>query len=135
MREIAGLVLAFGAVVSYYVLATGFGVYQRWPVVHYVLCLVALVILVQAIIRQSPWWRRGLAALALGVGIFVSALFAGYTLVMSAYAEHDPGFALGDDLGSRLAGRRVPGHDGTLREVFRPGADRATLLVFYRGFW
>ena len=43
--------------------------------------------------------------------------------------------AVGDAVGDRLSDVRLASHTGEPAPLLRPGEDRATLLVFYRGFW
>ncbi len=134
MKELAALLVAFASVISYFLLATRFGVYQRWPVVHYLGCLLACALLVWLVTTQTGG-RRLLAAGALTVAVALTTFFAWYTVSYSGYAANTSAHANGEPLGELLTGLTLASHSGEATPVFRRGEDRGTLLVFYRGFW
>ena len=49
MKEIAAVLITFLGAISYFVVATRLALYQRWPVVHILICLAACVWLVRLV--------------------------------------------------------------------------------------
>jgi hypothetical protein len=117
---------------AYFLLATRLGVYQRFPVLHYGVMLAASVWLFRLLLENLVVVR----ILTTGAGVGILGGFAWYTLFYSSYPRRDLAIAAGDGLANRLAGIEIETSAG---EPFRPldelGRSRATLLVFYRGWW
>jgi len=132
MREIAGIFLTLFSIMSYFVLATYYAVYQRVPLPHLLGCLVACVFLGFTVVRQKGW-RRFTAAAALVFSLALTGFYAWYTLGYSTY-DGDASAALETSFAAELGGLTLASQDGEPTEVFRTG-DRGTLYVFYRGFW
>lgn len=134
MKELAGVLVALVAVISYVVAATQLGLYQRYPVVH-LLAGAAAVVFLAFVTAARKGRRRIYAGACLTVALALLGLFAWWTLSDSAYASTDAAVEVGDELGDRLAALRLPSHTGAEAPLLRLGEDRGTLLVFYRGFW
>lgn len=134
MKELGAFLLAFLSAMSYFVLATQLALYQRWPIVHLLGCLVAVALLGMLVAERSGA-RRLYAGAMLALALFISGVFTWYTLDFSIYDDTAAAVEIGEDLGPRLAGLELASQTGDALPVLRPGEDRATLLVFYRGFW
>jgi len=134
MKELAALALAFLSVLSYFMVATRLSFYQRWPVIHLLGTVAACVWLGYLVVRHHGW-RRLYTGAALVVTLGLTGLFTWYVADFSNYASTDAAVAVGDAVGDRLAGLRLASQTGEPAPVLRPGGDRATLLVFYRGHW
>jgi len=134
MKELAALVLAFASVLSYFMIATRLSFYQRWPVVH-LLGAVAACVWLGYLVARRRGWRRVYAGVSLVVTLGLTGLFTWYVADFSEYASTDAAVAVGDIVGDRLADLRLASQTGEPEPVLRPGEDRATLLVFYRGHW
>ncbi len=132
MKELAGVLLAFLSIFSYFGFATRMAVYQRWPIPHYLGCLVACGFLAFLMVRQVGK-RRLIAAAALVVTLGLTGLFVWYTLDYSTYSG-DASAAVETSFAEQLEGLTLASHSGEPVQVFREG-ERATLYVFYRGFW
>jgi len=134
MRELAGFALTFSAVVSYFVAATQFGLYQRWPIVHFLLAAAGCGVIVWGLTRRCRWWSRLLAALTLALALALGGFYVWYALDYSTYGG-DQAPAVGTLLASELDGVRLVSDLGDESALWTRGAGEATLLVFYRGHW
>ncbi len=133
MKELGGFVLVLGAGISYYVAATQFALYQRWPVAHFLLAAVGCGLLVWGLTTRSRRRSRALSASALTVALGLSGLFAWYTLDFSTY-DGDYAPPVGTMLGNDLSEVRLLSFEDQETHLWTP-EERATLLVFYRGHW
>ena len=131
MKTLIAPLLALVSILAYFEAATRFGLYQRWPVIPLLGCAIACGLAVHRLRRRATWQRWTALAVTLGL----SGLYAWYTLDYSSYPSHATAVAVGEDLGDRLAGLELAAHDGGSAPVLRRGAERGTLLVFYRGHW
>lgn len=134
MKELAGLALAFASVLSYFMVATRLSFYQRWPVIH-LLGTVAACVWLGFLVVRGRGWRRLYTGAALALTLGLTGLFTWYVADFSNYESTDAAIAVGDDVVDRLADLRLASHTGEPVPILRPGEDRATLLVFYRGHW
>lgn len=134
MKELAGFALAFLSIMSYFMVATRFSFYQRWPVVH-LLGAVAACVWIVFILARRKGRRRLYAGASLVLSLGLTGLFIWYVADFSYYESADAAVAVGDGVGDRLSDVRLASHTGEPAPVLRPGEDRATLLVFYRGHW
>ena len=125
-----GLIAA--SALAYSVLAIRFGVYQRFPAVHYAVMIVAGALLLKLLFEQFVLFRL-LATIA---GFALLGGFVWFTVFASSYPTRDLGVAIGDSLAERLDSLALANAEG--REIGIADAiagARATLLVFYRGWW
>lgn len=129
MKTFLAFLLVIVGLASYMVLALAFGFFQHYPVVHYLLALGGIAWLV-ALLRQRFTWLR---VVALSFGALMTAAFFYWTLVGSAYEEREHKAAAGEVL-AELPSLELPNAAGVPTRLFT-GKERATLLVFYRGFW
>ena len=118
------------ACVLYFVLAVGYGIYQRVPWPHYLVAGVACAWSVVWAVRSR---RRLLPIAAAVVCLVIAGGFVWYTLDYSSYDTTARSPLVGERLDG-LTTFALPSHDGEALPVLRSGA-RATLLVLYRGFW
>ncbi len=126
------LTLPLLAVFSYFFLAVQMGIYQAVPVVSLLVALVGCGGLLWGLRQQVSARRLVLATAACGL----TAFFAWFTLVDSRYAARDLSIAVGDDLGPRLDQLVLPSSRGEQVSLLTTGEiPRATLLIFYRGYW
>jgi disulfide bond formation protein DsbB len=129
-RDFAFFLLTLLAVVSYFVLAAGFGFYQRIPLPHFLLAAIGVLALAFGLRSPGGRIRRGvLFALAL----LLTVGFTWYTLDYSNYPERDLRVHTGDTL-AQLVGLELENHAGEATPVLAENA-QATLVIFYRGFW
>ena len=133
MKELGGFVLVLIAVISYFIAATQFALYQRWPVTHFLLAAVGCGLVAWALTQRSRWWSRTLSASALTLALGSSGLFVWYTLDYSAY-EGDYALPVGTMLSQELGEVRLLSFEDEQTYLWTP-EERATLLVFYRGHW
>ena len=125
--------LAFGLVflslASYFVGSLKFGIYQKHPIPHYFFALVGLAILFLQIRVRFSWQR-----LAANLGGWLLLLFfMWWTLSYSAYREPH-GVKVGEI--ASMNGLRLTDSDGASFNLAEAVAsNKATLLVFYRGYW
>lgn len=129
MKTLLALALVIVAIASYFVLALGFGVFQLYPVVHYVLAIAGCAWLA-FLVRRQPGWRRGLALVC---GLVLTGFYLWYTLSYSTYENRAHRVAEGEVV-AMLSDLHLTDQDGETATVLAADA-RATLLVFYRGFW
>ncbi|MEM8929619.1 MAG: hypothetical protein AAGE94_00495 [Acidobacteriota bacterium] len=125
------LLLVVASIVAYFVLATRYAVFQAVPWVH-------LLVAAGACVWLAIDWRRhaGKGRLAaLVVAVVLTAFYTWYTLDLSSYrGETPPSFAVGDQFADlRLV--ELPDASGNALPLLGDGTARATLIVFYRGFW
>ena len=129
-RDFAFFFLTLLAVVSYFVLAAAFGFYQRIPLLNILLALAGALALGFGLRTAAGRIRRGLL---FAVALFLTAGFTWYTLDYSNYDERDLRVSTGDTV-TELAGLELANQVGRSTPVLAEGA-RATLVIFYRGFW
>ena len=133
MKELGGFVLVLVAAASYFIAATQFALYQRWPVPHFLLAAVGCGLLAWGMTKRSRRWSRALSASALTVALGLSGLFAWYTLDFSTY-DGDYAPPVGTMLANDLSEVRLLSFEDQETHLWTP-EERATLLVFYRGHW
>lgn len=129
LRTLAPLALIVLSIVLYFVLSTQFGLYQRYPVPHILLAFAGVAWLTLDLRRHGGWLR----GLALAFGLFLAASYTWYTLDFSTYDARDHGVRTGQAVAG-LTSLSLVDHDGQPTSVLA-NTQRATLLVFYRGFW
>lgn len=129
VKTFFSLALVFLGMISYFVLAIGLGVEQSIPWPHF-LVMIAGCVALGVLLERSPGWKRGLS---LALGVVMTLFFVWYTLDYSAYTSRDHRVDAGDRV-AEVVGLRLADHQGDERPVLVEGA-KATLLVFYRGYW
>lgn len=129
MKTFLALLLVIGALASYMVLALSFGVFQHYPVVHYLLALGGIAWLA-VLLRQRFTWRR---VAALSFGLLLTAGFLFWTLAGSEYERREHRARAGEVL-AELPALELLNEAGAPTRLFT-STERATLLVFYRGYW
>jgi hypothetical protein len=129
MKTFFALLLVIGALASYMVLALAFGVFQYYPVVQYLIALAGIAWLV-VLLRQRFTWRR---VAALSFAVLLTAGFAYWTLIGSEYERREHR-AKGGEVLAELPSLELLNAAGSPTRLFT-GGERATLLVFYRGYW
>lgn len=134
MKELIAVVLALASYLSYFLVGTRLPFYQRWPVVHILLGLVACFWLVRLLMRAKSPGRRIYGGAALLFALALTGLFLWYNLDYSNYPSTESAVAVGEQVGGGLAEMRLASHTGEATPVLEPGY-QGTLLVFYRGFW
>lgn len=130
-KDLGFLALTLFAIISYFVLALGFGVFQRYPVVHLLLALVGFAGLLWSLVHEFNARRLVFLLLA---GVFAGG-YVWYTLDYSNYESTDVEVSEGTTL-EALRGLELTAHDGSSTPVLASANEAtATLMVFYRGFW
>lgn len=127
MKILMALLLVLGSIVSYVVLATGYGIWQRVPWPHYLGALAGVAWLVMLVREKRHWARIG----ALVFAVLLTGLYAWWTLSFSAYEDRAHHAAPGETIPA-LATLELPDQDGKPARLLGEGV---TLLVFYRGSW
>ena len=130
MKAFAAVVFVFLSCVSYYGLALVVGLYQRFPVTHFILAGLGIASLIWLVKEGATLGRITGLILAL----VMLGLFAWHTLVYSVYDPITLAVEAQTSIGPRLDGLELVAHTGGLKPVWA-SSDRATLIVFYRGFW
>ena len=131
-KDLLYLALPVLAVFTYFFFAVQLGIYQSVPVVNLLVALVGCGGLLWGLQQQMSARRLALAVAACGL----TAFFTWFTLVDSRYATRELNVAVGDDLGPRLGQLVLPSSEGEQISLLTTGEiPRATLLVFYRGYW
>ena len=116
----------------YLVLALNLMVYQRYPVVHYLIALVALIFLGKALKDKFSFYRLGLNL----AGWVLLLFFGWWTLFFSSYESQAPAFTENPNLQLQMVDLSLKNAEGqtvTLGDSL--ATHQATLLVFYRGYW
>ena len=129
LKHLVPVALIMLAMISYFVLAIVFGIYQAVPWPHYLIAAVGCVLLGRLALQRRqlrPW-------LATTTGTIFTALFVWYTLVYSAYEPRQLAVQEAQVV-AELADLQLPDQDGNPTGLF-DGTSQATLLVFYRGYW
>ncbi len=129
LKHLLPVALIMLAIISYFVLALVFGIYQAVPWPHILVASFGCIWLVRTAMQEKrlpPW-------LATATGVAFTSLFVWYTLFYSAYEPRAMKVAEHQVVGA-LADLRLPNQDGEPTSLFADG-QRATLLVFYRGYW
>lgn len=129
MKTFLAILLVIASIVSYVVLATQFGIFQRWPILHY-LGVVAGLAWLGLLIRHRFTWPR---AVALVFCLLLASLYFYWTVAFSGYENREHAAKTGTAV-AELAALELPGATGAPVRLFA-GGKRAILLVFYRGSW
>lgn len=129
MKSFLALLLVIGALASYMVLALFFGVFQQYPVVQYLLALGGIAWLAMLLRQRFSWGRVA----AFSFAVFLTGGFLYWTLVGSGYERREHRAQAGEVL-AELPALELPNAAGIPTRLFT-GGERATLLVFYRGYW
>lgn len=131
MKMFLAFAAILAAVLSTVVLSTQFGIYQRIPLVHFLIAAAGLGYMIWLTWRDYSHKR-------LVADIAGAALFSGFLWWTLSYSEYEGGHKAkpGRVIYSELAG--VSLKDATGAE-FNMSSElskhEATLIVFYRGFW
>lgn len=130
MRSLAALAVILLSIIIYVVLAIQFGLYQKYPVPHFISIGIGLFLLAKVIAERFTIFR-----LLLNIAGWILALFfVWWTLSYSKYEDHNPKIALGAHVDVlSLAIQNSENENTTLQEEL--GDSDAILLVFYRGHW
>lgn len=129
LKHLLPVALIMLALISYFVLALVFGIYQAVPWPHFLVasfgCLWLAWLAVEAK-QLRPW-------LATATGVIFTGLFIWYTMSYSAYDARTLAVSEQQVVGP-LADLRLLNQNGEPAALFEDGR-RATLVVFYRGYW
>jgi len=105
--------------------------FQRYPVVHFILATIGIVMLIRLMVQHFTFWRL----LAVAASAALLGFFAWWTLSFSTYGL-DASVKVGQRLNGGLSDIVLKTADGA---DFHFGEEIAkqpmTLLVFYRGIW
>ncbi|MEM6795927.1 MAG: hypothetical protein AAF725_18270 [Acidobacteriota bacterium] len=122
--------LVLAAIVSYFALSAGAGYFQQVPWLQLIVALGACVWAASRAVKLKTLFPGASLLLSLGL----TAFFAWYLFLYSAYEERTRQVQDGELLAS-LASLELPNHGGESAAVLAAAPKKATLLVFYRGFW
>jgi hypothetical protein len=130
-RDFGFLVLTLFAILSYFFLALGFGIFQRYPLLHIFLAVAGCAGLAWGLLQEFRL-RRLVFLLFAGI---LTAGYIWYTLSYSTYPTTEIEVAEGSVI-EGLAELELASHRNLLKPVLAPPEEAAaTLVVFYRGFW
>jgi len=129
-RAALPFLLVISSVALYFMLAAGFGVYQRYPILHFVGCIAGSAWLVVLFSKERSIGRGIVTFAALGL----SLAYFWYALSYSSYGSHATQIAEGQVL-AELSTIELLNQDGVSRKVLDPEDSRATLIILYRGYW
>ncbi|MDJ0842120.1 MAG: hypothetical protein QNK37_36810 [Acidobacteriota bacterium] len=122
------------SMVVYLVLATKFGIYQRYPVINLLLALGSLVALFIITRKRFSYYR--LALNLVGWALF---LFFGYwTLIFSEYKDAPPQVSEYQTITAQLTAVTLETEKGEAlpaSRLLQDASGKNTLLVFFRGHW
>lgn len=127
---LAFLLIPFSMVV--YLLLSQRGIYQHYPAGNLAVMFYGLFLLGLMLWKAPTWWRWVLEA----VGVLMVLLFSWWVFIYSEYPEECGGAVAGEVVAGKLAEAKLvdaSGKEFKAGEVI--GRRRATLLVFYRGWW
>lgn len=133
MKTLLLMLAVPAALLSTYLLATGFGVYQRYPIPALILAFVALFFLFKETRATFSYPKLGANLLAWGF-LF---LYSWWAFVFSEYGAAKPPVTVGAELSQRFARMDMTLADGNQMDMRDLISDsrRGTLLVFFRGHW
>lgn len=131
MRVLLGLGLVLVSILSYFFLVMNFGIYQRYPVPHFLGAAIGVFVLARHVAEQRSWPR----ITALVVAVALSGLYAWYTLDYSTYATRALRVHEGQTISTLATLERLDQEGKSQPVLARGDGSQATLLVFYRGFW
>lgn len=130
-RDFGFLALTLFAIVSYFVLALGFGIFQRFPLLHMLLAAAGCAGLLWGLFREFRLRRLAFLLLA-GV---LTAGYIWYTLDYSSYETTEVQVTEGATIDA-LRDLELTSHGRIRLPLLAPAEEAAaTLVVFYRGFW
>lgn len=129
LKHLQPVALIMLAIISYFVLALGFGVYQKVPWIHFLLAIIGCI----GLVRLAREQRRWLPWVTTATGFFFTTVFAWYTLSYSVYTPRQSAVQE-QQIVAGLTDLRLSDQDGQPAGLFDQQS-AATLLVFYRGYW
>lgn len=132
MKTFLAFLLVILALISYIIVSTDFGLFQRYPILHVSLAAIGIVILVRLTWQHVTVWRL----LASILSVAALGFFLWWTFVFSTYDTTDVNIHEGDHILSALTDitlKTSKGIDFNLGEEIMK--QPMTLLVFYRGVW
>jgi hypothetical protein len=131
MKALAYFFIIPASITVYFVLAASFGIYQRYPVLNYLLMGVGIFLLIRLLLKQFSVWRL---LLTVG-GAALAAFFGWWTLSYSNYEKMETVVARGEANPQILSFelKNSAGESTTLNEAM--GDADVLLLNFYRGHW
>ncbi len=132
MKVFLTFLLVLVSLVSYVIVSTKLGIFQRYPVVHFVIAGIGVVILLRLMFQHFTLWRL----LAVAASAALVGFFAWWTLIYSTYTFTETSVNAGKQLNdglSNIALKTAGGADFYFGEEI--AKQPMTLLVFYRGIW
>ena len=130
-----GPALAFGGVVSYFMVFARFPVLRDFPWVNLPLVLAGIALSVLglrgALRHRSRFWVRGLAGLGLALSLLVGVFFVVYVFVLSYALPAPTATAVSLDVAPNF---ELPDSQGVMHRLSDYRGSRV-VIVFYRGHW
>lgn len=108
------------------------GIYQLYPIGNLAVMVYGLALLGVMVWKAATWWRWTLV----GLGGLLIGLFSWWVLVYSSYPDESGGTGEGEVVAGAVGEARLvdaTGRELALADVL--GRRKATLLVFFRGWW
>ena len=127
MKPLLALLIILGSIVSYFVMALSFGIFQRYPWPQFIGVIVGSVWLISLVYKQRTTGRM----IATMGGGTLATFFFWYALSYSNYEPPTNPIAQ-QQVVSELTGLTLPDHAGEPTAVL---SDQKTLIVLYRGNW
>lgn len=132
MRVLLWFLLVLVSFFSFVFVSTQLGIFQRYPVVHFILALIGIAMLIRLMLQHFTVWRL----LATIVSVIVFGFFVWWTLFYSTYSTTSVSVNTGNQISNALSGvivKTAVGADFDFGEEI--AQQPMTLLVFYRGVW
>lgn len=126
MKFAHGFALALAGLLSYFVLALRFGIYQRYPVAHVLLALSGIIIM-------AVHMKKAFSFLRLSGALLSTALFAVFLWWSQSYSTYRKSAVVVNSSGEDLWVKNAEGEDFHFNAALKKA--RRTLLVFNRGVW
>jgi len=132
MRVLLWFLLVLVSFFSFVFVSTQLGIFQRYPVVHFIFAAIGVVMLIRMIFQHFTIWRL----LATVASVVVFGFFLWWTLFYSTYSTTSVSVNEGDQIRNALSGvilKTAAGADFDFGEEITK--QPMTVLVFYRGVW
>lgn len=132
MKVFLTFLLVLVSLFSYVIVSTQLGIFQRYPVMHFVIAGIGIVILIRLTFQHFTLWRL----LAVATSAVLFGFFAWWTLIYSTYTSTETSVIAGKQLNdgfSNITLKTTGGADFYIGEEITK--QPMTLLVFYRGIW
>ena len=132
MKIFMSFLLVLVSLVSYAIVSTRFGLFQRYPVVHLLFAAIGIALLVRFTAQNFTAWRL----LATVFSVALLGFFSWWIFFYSTYENAAKTIRAGEQISNTLSGIVLKTADGADFNVGEEISKQPlTLLVFNRGVW